>query len=612
MGHRLVIGSLLCLHAGLLAWSARCHSPTWNEPAHLAAGISHLEVGRFDLYRVNPPLIRTVAAVPVLLAGYEPDWTGFDEQGRPVFRIARNLMAANGARSVWLITIARWACIPFSLVGALFCYFWARDLYGSRAGILALALWCLSPNILAHAALITPDAGATALSIVACYAFWKWLKQPTCTRAFIAGVALGIAELTKMTLLILYPAWILVWFASRVGMRKRGRDVINNKAGTSCWGTEFSMLGLAFLVSLYVLNLGYGFEASCQSLGDFEFVSELLGGDDAAEGESGNRFRGTTLGRLPVPLPGNYLRGFDVQRRDFEFFGRQSYLRGEFSDQGWWYYYLYGLTVKVPLGAWVLLIIALGARMKRCIKSFLRSRDADAKANWHGEVALLIPLFAILALVSSQSGFSHHFRYVLPIFPFAFIWVSQVAEYTSRLSRIVAWPALMWFVGSSLSVYPHSLSYFNELGGGPRGGHAHMIHSSIDWGQDLQFLKQWVDEHPEAKPLHLVYCGDFDPTLLGLEFEAPQFTKPTDGFPSSLVLEPGWYAVSVNFLRGYAWRAPIGGGRFVSVPQDAFVALLNREPEMAGYSIYIYEIREFEAGFAYRSKVPPCNDITKN
>jgi hypothetical protein len=125
-----------------------------------------------------------------------------------------------------------------------------------------------------------------------------------------------------------------------------------------------------------------------------------------------------------------------------------------------------------------------------------------------------------------------------------------------------------------------------------------MIHSSIDWGQDLLYLKHWVEEHPEAKPLHLIYCGDFDPKLLGIEFEAPEFTHPPDGSLSTLVLKPGWYAVSVNFLRGYEWRAPIGDGRFVSVTQDSCTALLKREPTaLAGYSIYIYEIS------------PPGNDI---
>jgi hypothetical protein len=53
---------LLAIQAGLLAWSATRHSPSVDEMGHLAAGVSHWELGRFDLYRVNPPL-RPAAAM---------------------------------------------------------------------------------------------------------------------------------------------------------------------------------------------------------------------------------------------------------------------------------------------------------------------------------------------------------------------------------------------------------------------------------------------------------------------------------------------------------------------------------------------------------------------
>ena len=66
---------LLGIDAALLAWSACVHSFTLNEPAHLTAGISIWQFGRFDVYNINPPLARVVAAVPVLLAGAETDWS---------------------------------------------------------------------------------------------------------------------------------------------------------------------------------------------------------------------------------------------------------------------------------------------------------------------------------------------------------------------------------------------------------------------------------------------------------------------------------------------------------------------------------------------------------
>jgi len=588
MLQRLLLAVLLSSHIALLAWSAARHSATLNEPAHLVAGLSHWKFGRFDLYRVNPPLVRMVAAIPITIVGHNEDWSDFAATpgSRPVFEMGRNFMDANKRDAQRLITLARWACIPFSVVGGYVCFLWARDLYGVGSGMLALVLWCFSPDILAHASLIAPDAGATAVAIGASYLYSKWMPRPTLSGAALAGVALGLALLAKTTLLVLYPAWFVVWFLSRRNAGSQEK-VMHDRSKRK----ELLWLVIIGVVSIGVVNLGYGFEQTGTALGDFDFVSDTFGGVGTHQRGFGNRFRDGWLEMLPVPLPANYLLGIDVQRRDFEDYPDFSYLRGQFSNKGWWYYYLYGLTVKVPLGLWVLLIFAFGGRITRCVQALRGRRESNAKVNWRDELAVLVPLFAILALVSSQSGFSHHFRYILPIFPFAFIWISQVAEYASRASRIVVGLAALWFVGSSLSVYPHSLSYFNELAGGPRGGHAHMIHSSIDWGQDLLCLKQWVDEHPEAKPLRLIYCGDFDPQLLGIQFEAPEFTHPPDGSPSTLVLKPGWYAVSVNFLRGYDWRAPIGDGRFVTVPQDSCTALLKREPTaLAGYSIYIYEI----------------------
>ena len=161
---------LLFIHTGLLAYSAYVHNPTLNEPGHLVAGLSHWKFGRFELYRVNPPLVRMVAALPVMAAGYEEDWSGFYEGpgARPVFSMGEDLIAANGERSFFLFMIARWACIPFSWLGGTVCYLWARDLYGRPAGVMACTFWCFSPNILAHASLITADVGGTAFGVAAC------------------------------------------------------------------------------------------------------------------------------------------------------------------------------------------------------------------------------------------------------------------------------------------------------------------------------------------------------------------------------------------------------------------------------------------------------------
>ena len=123
--------------------------------------------------------------------------------------------AANGFRTCWLMTLARWVCIPFSLIGGYICFRWGRVLYGTGAGLLSLTLWCFCPNIIAHGQLITSDIAATSLGVAACYAFWHWLKKPTWWNTVASGVVLGIAELTKTTLIIFYPLWPLLWLFYR-------------------------------------------------------------------------------------------------------------------------------------------------------------------------------------------------------------------------------------------------------------------------------------------------------------------------------------------------------------------------------------------------------------
>jgi 4-amino-4-deoxy-L-arabinose transferase-like glycosyltransferase len=341
--------------------------------------------------------------------------------------MGENLVAANGKRSFFLFMLARWACIPFSWIGAIVCYLWARDLYGRPSGVMAAAIWCFEPNILAHASLITSDAAGTALGLAACYTFWRWLRQPTWSQAALTGAVLGLAELTKTTLILFYPLWPLMWFLFR--WRDRCRMMARD------WFREAGMLAVRMLIGLYVLNLGYAFEGSFKQLKEFRFVSGLFTGfnpslDPKSESrnlKSGNRFADSWLGLMPVPFPKNYLHGIDLQQRDFEYYGRRSYLRGEWQDHGWWYYYLFASAIKIPFGLWMLAILVFISRAVCPAADLPRVLDRPPRA-YRDEFILLFPAIVIFAIASAKYGFSEHFRYVLPSFPYFFIFISQLAS----------------------------------------------------------------------------------------------------------------------------------------------------------------------------------------
>jgi hypothetical protein len=596
---------LVAIHSGLLAYSAYVHSPTMNEPGHLVAGLSHWEFGRFDLYSVNPPLVKMVAALPVIAVGYEEDWSGFysGPGARPEFAMGEDFVAANGERSFFLFMIARWVCIPFSWIGATVCYLWARDLYGRPAGVMACAIWCFEPNILAHASLMTPDAHATSLGLAACYTFWRWLKKPTWSQAALTGIVLGLAELAKTTLILFYPLWPLMWIVYRWPERQSmaARD----------WLREAGMLLARMAIGLYVLNLGYGFESSLKPLGDFRFVSNLFTGDTTSrkdragdtEGLSYNRFDGTWLTAVPVPFPANYLIGIDLQQYDFEEYGRPSYLRGQWRDHGWWYYYLYAVAIKVPLGLFVLAVFILISRRGGDRRDFPMPAEAPALtrhplASIRDELMLLLPPLVVFAVVSAKTGFNEHMRYVLPCFPFIFIWISSAARNFvdkavglavnyprpgsiafRRFARPLSLALLLWSFASSLWIYPHSLNYFNESIGGPICGPKHLLGSNVDWGQDLFYLKRWIDTRTVAASIRIQYYGGSAPTLDALGIELP-----TEGWH-----RPEYLAVSIASLAGE--RRPVWDldGVPFELPSNWFQVLRNTQP----ISIPAYSIRNY-------------------
>ncbi|MDR1480914.1 MAG: glycosyltransferase family 39 protein, partial [Planctomycetaceae bacterium] len=377
---------ILIIQAFLLAWSGYVHSPTHLEVFHLPAGLSHWELNRYDLYRVNPPLIRKVAAFPVWLSPHSSNYAAYNTNPfyRAEYGVGIDTMHANGQNFVWFVTLARWVCIPFILLGSWVCFTWARELYGDRAGIIAILLWAFCPYVLAQGSLITPDAHAAALGITVAFLFWKWLQRPTYLMALFVGVVLGIAELSKFTLLIFYPIGFVLWLLFRLSLQKKVTL------------RETTMILIMTIVSVFVINLGYDFEGTFKPLGDYRFKTKLLAGCDLANDippEGGNRFAGTFLADIPLPLPSNFVSGLDMQRKDVED-GIFSYLNGKWKSGGWWYFYLEAMLFKLPMGTLGLLSLCL----------FLTVGSSQYRRDWHNEIFLLLPALVILFIFSSQKG----------------------------------------------------------------------------------------------------------------------------------------------------------------------------------------------------------------
>jgi len=638
----LAVVALLILHLSLAVQSLVTENPTIDEVVHLPAGVTYLQKGTFRMYHHNPPLVKLIAALAVV--GYNPkvDYTNAAWTKEPPNKaeIAHEFMRLNADRYFELFTQARLVMPIFSVIGGLVVFFWSKKLYGTGGGLLSLALWILCPNVLAHTRLVTTDMGATSMGVLATFIFWRYLKSPSWASAGLAGLALGLAQLTKFSSIVLYGFWPVL-AAIRLSVSSEFRTI------------GLKILGHAALVvalSVFVIDIGYGFEGVGIPLGDYEFVCQtftkpvppgmrrphhpdrILNG---AYQYRVNRFRGTILDRVPVPLPKHYMLGFDDQKLEAEgvpnkfivpgiegpegddIQGYPVYLDGRLSQKSWWYYYLLTMVYKVPEGTWLLVLGSFA------VLAFAK-RSSEA---WFDEFSVLfVPAFVLLVM-SVFTNINLGLRYVLPIFPYLFVSVGKLIPWASgmrrpgrRAAEFVISGSLMLTALSTFLIHPHYIAYFNTISGGPNRGAEHLIDSNIDWGQDLVNLRKWLLKNAPGKPVGLAYFGQIHPRIFhergeGFDWFLPPVRPGTRDLrddpiprqtldPNASRLQPGLYAVSATLVEGLKWRvyeSPFQGyglNRWApySVESNAFSYFKRLRPiAKVGYSIWIYRVSPEDA-----------------
>lgn len=639
----LAVVAMLSIHTTLAVRSLLTENPTVDEVIHLPAGITYWQTGKFRMYHHNPPLVKLLAALPVLswhpVIDYSRSWWTSEPPNKAEF--AHEFMANNAAAYFELFSRARLLMPLFSIIGGLVVFFWSKSLYGGGGGVLSLAVWVLCPNVLAHARLITTDLGATSLGILATFVFWNYLKKPSWKLAGLAGITLGLAQLSKFSLIVLYGFWpflAVVRAATDAEFRAKWLKIV---AHAGC------VVGL----SLLVIDAGYAFEGVGISLGDYEFSCQTLtkpvppgmrrpqSPDALLNGAwhfRVNRFRDTVLSKLPVPLPKHYMLGFDDQKLeaegipnkffDFDLTGSKGdqvqgypvYLNGELRQQSWWYYYLLTLAYKVPEGTLILVVTSF---LVMVVSKRTRAGGFDEFA------VLFVPSF-VLFVMSVFTNINLGLRYVLPIFPYVFIAMGKLAPWATGFIGMKPRRAALGFLGLCLTmtaastalIHPHYLAYFNLVSGGPDHGAEHLIDSNIDWGQDLVNLRQWLARNAPGERVGLAYFGQINPHLFnersGEAFDwflpppRPGTTNDKDPIPryvikpDSLRLQPGLYAVSATLVKGLPWRVYDSPSQRFGPPRwapyqawfNAFSYFKKLTPiDKVGYSIWIYRVSPQDA-----------------
>ena len=574
--------------------SAGVKSPTMDEQNHIARGYAYLRTGDLRLSQEHPPLVNAVSALPLLVirpqlptdhpSWESANWYAFADE------LLWKALDADG-RPIEAQKIVNWARVPILLLGLLLgmgVYAWAAELNGPIAGLLALALYVFSPNILAHTRLATNDLGLACFMFLSLYTLWRFMTLPSLTGAIAAGVALGLALAAKFSAIILLPILVLLMLIhawrkppsplrpppepERTPLSPGGATAVGPpvgaeiyrpkpvKAGDPPWWRVFDWKWLLYLAAVLIIGLAvvwgiYGLERGRLSDG------------------------GATL---PMPSYWNGLKTiFERTER-----GNPAFLMGEYSDTGWWYYFPTIFFIKTPLPTLLLLALALTLTARR--------------HSWRAEMWLLLPV-ALYFLALMCSSLNIGYRHLLPLLPLLFVYVSKLvsenSQFTilnSQLAKRIARFALCgivivlvaWQAFSALSVFPHYLPYFNELAGGPENGYKYLVDSNLDWGQDLPALRDYLNSEG-IDQIYLSYFGPARPEQYGINYQAlpgfPLHQGSTEAYAFNPYRPaPGFYAISATNLKGLMLQ-----------DRDTFAWFRDQEPlARPGYSLFVYGVPE--------------------
>lgn len=589
----LPVAVVLAIHAALGITAAARLTPTHDEYWHLPVGLLNLKTGRFHFENLNPPLCRMTAALPLLFtsARMAPEDVGTGLTGW-----GDAFMAANAAHYGQCFFVGRTMIVLLSVLGGLVTAVWSRELFGNTAGCLAALLWAFEPNLIAHGSFVTTDMGAAAFFVFTLFALWKFATRPGWKTALLFGGLLGLAQVAKFTSLLLYPISIVSFAVIVIAARTRTmtqpnagnekdrtarrelrpspRTVESTAGPESALGARISILrmsalwALALLVSLLVLNAGYLFRGSFSRLRTYDFQSNELRADAR---------RLASIGWMPVPLPRDYVEGLDNQRRMMEQ-KHAVFLDGQWSADGFPYYYFWGLFYKLPHP---LQLLALATLLWLVV-------PGGVPRQLFVQLVIVLPA-AVMIFVAQTSPMQLGIRYVLPVIPFLILFASQSARWlnykvypfrTLTTGVLAAWMLL------SVRYHPHHISYFNELAGGPLGGREHLLDSNLDWGQDLDGLKSFLYSHRWGE-IGLAYFGTVPPAAIGIAYH----------IPPSRIPQPGRYAISVNFEQGrpYWVRTPPGKIRPVDLGEFSYFRFFEPTANI-GYSIDVFDLSPDDIG----------------
>jgi hypothetical protein len=553
-----IVAGILAIMLALSISVALGDAAIMDEVAHIPSGYSYIRYHDYRLNPEHPPLLKDLAGIPLqfLKLNFPTQdklWTT-DANGQ--WEAGWKFMYLPGNNTEALIFWSRVPIILLSLILGFVIFKWSKELFGAKAGLLALALYAFDPNILGHNHYVTTDLGIAAFSVFAFYTFIRYLQKPGWKTILLAGIFLGLAALAKFSSVLLFPIFGLTLILYAIFRKEK----INFSFLGSGKIKKFWLQKLYFYIASFILILiihglliGIVYELNIFRM-PTEKVHQLIdtqlyGGAQNLVAPYLHKMADSTILRPYA----QYLTGF------FMVFGRvaggnTTYFFGQVTNQSFRAYFPMVFLIKETLPLLILLLFSIGIGMTMILKNNLPNFPKKIWPNVknylseHVAEFSMLTFIALYAYVSITGNLNIGFRHLFPILPFIYILISKEAfAFANRVSKnhrkyFLSFVMLLvvWIAGETAFAYPNYLAYFNETVGGPKNGYKYVTDSNVDWGQDLKRLQNFVEENNIQK-IRVDYFGGGDVVhYLG---------DKAIIWHADMGQEPGWYAISATFLQ---------------------------------------------------------------
>ncbi len=434
-------GALLAVMAVLAGGAALRESVTYDEVAHIGAGVSYWQRLDLRLNEEHPPLAKIIAALPLVITSISADyshnaWTTSEHlfpayTGQLYFG---ELVLKHWNKPATTLALARLPMLVLTLLLGWVVYLSARQIGGPQGALLSTTVYATTPLFLGFGPLAITDvpvAFFVALTLLTLASLWR---TPTRTAGALFGLSLAGALLVKFNGLILLPALALFAITSWPGFR----------------APQFRAMALGLVIAFSTVYAVYLFFSWSQP---------------------------APVARWMMPL-WLYLRGlFLVSLAS----SRSTYLAGHSYSTGVWFYFPALLILKSSIG-FLLLLFAAFFKM--------RMIPTDAGVNWR-LLWITCAVFSAAWLVSKLDIGFRHFSVPLALL---IVMLAVLPRVAGRISGpfIVACAAQCLF--AALAAYPLYIPYSNILG--DFWPHYEVFNdSNLDWDQSMPEVARFVKAH---------------------------------------------------------------------------------------------------------------------